>query len=62
MTEPSDQVFLNAKQLRERYRIAHSTLWEWERTGKIPMGFKMGNVRRWKLAELEEWEEQCRRH
>ena len=49
--------FLNVKQVSERVGIAVSTIWLWARTDRFPKPVKMGSCTRWRLADIEAWEE-----
>lgn len=45
-------------ELAERLSVSRSTLWRWERTGRLPKRRRLGhnvNVTGWSAQELEEW-------
>lgn len=55
----SQDRFLSKKELRQRYNIAYSTVYEWINAGILPQPYKLGpKMIRWKLSELEQWEAQ----
>ena len=56
------QAFLPAAQVRLRYGVSHMSLWRWlnnKATG-FPKPIRINGRRFWKLAELEQWEDESR--
>lgn len=49
--------YLSDKHLAERYEVARATIWRWVREGKFPSPFKIQGCTRWKLSDIEQWEE-----
>ncbi|QUS55384.1 helix-turn-helix transcriptional regulator [Pseudovibrio brasiliensis] len=52
--------FLTASGVRARYQIGNTTLWRWSNgaaNNNFPAPIKMGNRKRWRLADLEAWEQ-----
>jgi predicted DNA-binding transcriptional regulator AlpA len=51
--------FLPARAIWQRYDIVDMTLWRWLRDPRMnfPKPLRFGRFRRWKLADLLEWEE-----
>jgi predicted DNA-binding transcriptional regulator AlpA len=55
----SSEQYLREKQVRERYRIAKSTLWRWsgDPHSAFPRPLKLGpKVSAWSLSSLEAYE------
>jgi predicted DNA-binding transcriptional regulator AlpA len=51
------EVYLNARQVCERYRFSNTTLWRLERSGSFPKARRFGTrLKRWALTELLQWE------
>nr|WP_297349912.1 DNA-binding protein [uncultured Glaciecola sp.] len=51
--------YLSVKSLANRYDIAISTVWLRLKQGKLPQPIKLhGTSTRWKLDDLEKWEQQ----
>lgn len=48
--------FLSAKQVRDRYGVADSTVAIWNRDGNLPAPHLVGGLNMWRLADLEQWE------
>ncbi len=47
---------LRANELAERLGISRTTLWRWERAGRLPRKRRVGpNVTGWLESEIEEW-------
>ncbi|MGH2688174.1 MAG: helix-turn-helix transcriptional regulator [Actinomycetota bacterium] len=45
-------------ELAERLSVSRTTLWRWERSGRLPKRRRLGenvNVTGWSAQELEEW-------
>ena len=49
-------MYLNTREVMERYSISRATLFRWERDGKIPKARNLHNLKRWNMEELEKWE------
>lgn len=49
--------YLRLADMRARYRVSGSTIWNWCKTNGLPAPVKLGaNTTVWKLADLLEWE------
>ncbi len=60
-TQTQDEAFLSVKKVEKRYSISDSTLYQWSKNGMFPKPYKLGpKLSRWKLSELEAWEQQGR--
>lgn len=57
--EPTGKL-MTLKDVAEYLQVAERTVYLWAQSGQIP-SFKLGNVWRFKPADLEEWFEECRR-
>jgi prophage regulatory protein len=56
--ENSPARYLSDKGVAARYNIGKSTVWYWVKKGKLPRPYKIGeNTTRWKVAELNEFDE-----
>lgn len=54
----NNDVYLTDRQVAKRYRVSRATIWRWGATGRFPHPIKLGeNCTRWKLADLEKWEQ-----
>lgn len=49
--------YLRLADMRARYRVSGSTIWNWCKTNGLPAPLKLGaNTTVWKLADLLQWE------
>jgi predicted DNA-binding transcriptional regulator AlpA len=49
--------YLRLTDMRSRYRVSGSTIWNWCKTNDLPAPLKLGaNTTVWKLADLLQWE------
>ena len=49
--------YLRLADMRTRYRVSGSTIWNWCKTNGLPAPLKLGaNTTVWKLADLLAWE------
>lgn len=57
-----DTIYLSDRDLAERYQASRATIWRWVSTRGLPhpIKFSPGCVR-WKLNEVEAWEQTCQR-
>jgi predicted DNA-binding transcriptional regulator AlpA len=54
---PQAPVYLRLADMRTRYSVSGSTIWNWCKTNGLPAPLKLGaNTTVWKLADLLEWE------
>lgn len=54
---PQPPAYLRLADMRARYRVSGSTIWNWCKTNNLPAPHKLGaNTTVWKLTELLEWE------
>lgn len=51
------RMYLTLTDVANRYKIGKSTVYALIRKGKMPMAHKIGGANRWKLSELENFEE-----
>ncbi|AMO57528.1 hypothetical protein GZ77_14835 [Endozoicomonas montiporae] len=61
MTNTNLQTYLTRKEVLTRYGIGNTTLYRWMNDEDIqfPKSYSMGiRCARWKITELEEWEQQ----
>ncbi len=57
LTKDTATLFLSRNQVRARYGIGHTTLYDWVERYGFPAGYRMGpRLTRWKISELEAWE------
>jgi len=57
-TLPNTPVYLRLADMRARYRVSGSTIWNWRHTNGLPAPVKLGaNTTCWRLCDLLEWEE-----
>ncbi|MBB3140228.1 putative DNA-binding transcriptional regulator AlpA [Halomonas organivorans] len=58
MTSQTNQAWLNANQVADRYGVGVATIWRWSKARtEFPKPKKLGdNCTRWNLADLEAWE------
>lgn len=64
MTDFSHEVFIDENELSQRLGIKVRTLRDWRTHGSRhhgPVWFKMGQAVRYKLADVDDYIEQCRR-
>ena len=54
-TEVNVSKLLNLKQLAEHLNINWRTAWRYAKTGKLPAGIQIGNLRRWDIDEVDEF-------
>lgn len=55
------EIYLPGKEVRERYGIGHTTIYDWIKKTDFPKPYKLGpKLSRWRLSELEAWEQQGR--
>lgn len=58
-TKQSQQppVYLRLADMRTRYRVSGSTIWNWCKTNDLPAPHKLGaNTTVWRIADLLQWE------
>jgi predicted DNA-binding transcriptional regulator AlpA len=54
---PQPPAYLRLADMRTRYRVSGSTIWNWCKTNGLPTPHKLGaNTTVWKLADLLQWE------
>ncbi|WP_239795634.1 helix-turn-helix transcriptional regulator [Candidatus Nitrotoga arctica] len=54
---PQPPAYLRLADMRTRYRVSGSTIWNWCKTNGLPSPHKLGaNTTVWKLADLLQWE------
>ena len=53
------KVYFTDREVAARYGVSRPTIWRWLRAGHLPRPETIGpNTKRWKLAALDEWDEQ----
>ena len=50
-------MYLSDKQLAERYAVTRGTIWRWQRKGDFPHSVKLAGATRWRLEDVERWEQ-----
>lgn len=55
-----DKPILTQDEVAARYGVARQTVWSWRRDGRMPLPVHIAgsDVFRWRLADLEAWEQQ----
>ena len=54
---PQPPAYLRLADMRTRYRVSGSTIWNWCKTNGLPTPHKLGATTTvWKLADLLQWE------
>jgi len=49
--------YLTVQQVAARLGISKATIWRWKAAGTFPAAFKLSaGSTRWRLADIEEWE------
>ena len=48
--------FLTVQDMAERYGVTRQCIYNWRVSGKIPSGFRIGHIRRWRLSDIEAFE------
>lgn len=51
-------MYITASEVMQRYSISRTTLFRWERDGKLPEAKYFNSLKRWSLNDLESWETQ----
>jgi predicted site-specific integrase-resolvase len=49
-------VWLTAAELADRFKVAQSTLWQWNLRGYGPPATKIGGKLKYRLTAVERWE------
>jgi prophage regulatory protein len=49
-------LYLTDKKVADRYSSSRSTIWRWLSEGHLPKPIKLNGSTRWKLSDLEAWE------
>lgn len=49
---------LGPKELARRLNVPINTLYSWRKTGRGPRGFRVGKFIRYRLADVEAWEQE----
>lgn len=58
---PPDSLYVPVDQVAARFSVSVDTIWRWCRKGSFPKPYHPGgNVARWKVAEIEEYESSLR--
>lgn len=55
-----DERFLNHAELAEFFRVHRNTITNWIKAGTAPPYVMVKGMRRWKMADLEEWMEKTK--
>jgi predicted DNA-binding transcriptional regulator AlpA len=53
-------MLLTSRQLAERFQVSIRTIFGWLKAGILPAPLRIGGVLRWRLADIEAWEESRR--
>ncbi|MFT4961156.1 MAG: prophage regulatory protein [Paracoccaceae bacterium] len=60
MPIPSETLYLSVDQVAVRFNVSKDSIWRWRRDGEFPAPRKLGGrTTRWRLSDIEEWEDQC---
>ena len=51
--------YFTDRNIAERYGIGRSTVWYWLSKNQLPQPVKLNGTTRWRLCDLQEWEENC---
>lgn len=49
--------FIPDRKVAERYSVSRTTIWRWVRSNDFPHPVKIAGTTRWRLADLEAWED-----
>jgi predicted DNA-binding transcriptional regulator AlpA len=54
----TDDYFIPARKVRERYGVHYTTLWRWLKDEELdfPKPIYLGRYRHWRMSDLLEWE------
>ena len=47
--------FIREKELRKVLGVSRTTIWRWERAGKLPAHLEIGGVAVWSEAQIVAW-------
>ena len=50
--------FVSVGTVARRYEVSNATVWRWSQNNQIPKPVKINGSTRWRLSELEQWENQ----
>jgi predicted DNA-binding transcriptional regulator AlpA len=50
--------YLSDKAVAARYEVSRATVWRWNKESNLPKPVKFNGSTRWKLSDLEAWEQQ----
>ncbi|MBC7300111.1 MULTISPECIES: helix-turn-helix domain-containing protein [Nocardia] len=53
----ADEVWLTTEDLSRRFQVPVKTISVWASAGKGPRYIKVGRYRRYRLSDIEEWEQ-----
>lgn len=54
-SEFSDPVMITARQLAVILRVSKRQVWRMLSARRVPQPIRIGNVVRWRMAEIEQW-------
>ena len=62
LTSREKDTYLSNRGLQRRYSVGRTSLHNWMKDPAFPKPYALSkNSFRWRLSELEDWEEKCRR-
>lgn len=50
--------YLSDRTLAKRFEVSRATVWRWVAAGLLPKPIKFNGSTRWKLSDIESWEEE----
>ena len=53
--EEEASLLLTVRDLSRLLSVSVPTLWRWDASGKLPRAIKIGGIKRWPRATIEEW-------
>lgn len=51
--------FFTDKNVAARYQVSRPTIWRWLKEGQFPKPVKLAGSTRWRLSDLEKWEQEA---
>lgn len=56
-TATSAEIYVSVKRVAERFEASAPTIWRWTAAGTFPKPVKLNGCTRWKLSDIEAWEQ-----
>ncbi len=51
----SDKLVFDVREVAKLLGVSPRSVWEWANNGKFPQPIALGRLRRWRLADVENW-------